>query len=190
MDLVYDCAAALEMVKSPCKGENYGHPVMFIIGHPEGSLTVAGESPTVSEIQTGISALVLDKLIVIEQVTNASRVSREIEEESGADTADGLREVFGELIETAGSIKFLDEALRDDFAMLALLKRLQVWTITSGGYIFGGKTGYKTSNYIGPLLMEGFGTRAAMPFSFVHKHKMNETDPAGFDDAFLDLTNA
>jgi hypothetical protein len=188
-DITIDCAAALEMSKFPCKSEDYGYPVKFIVGHPDGALTVAGDTPTLAEIQTGIAASGVDKLIVIEQVTNGQRVSNAVEEESGADTADGLRTVFGTNIETSGKVKLLDETVRADLATLALVPRLRTWTITSGGWIFGGKKGYKTANYIAPLLMEGFGARAAHDISFIHKHNMSATDPAREDSGFLDLTN-
>ncbi len=189
MDITIDCADALEMSKFPCKSNDYGYPVKLVIGHPDGVLTVAGDTPTLAEIQAGIADSGVNKLIVIEQLTNGVRASNATEEESGADTADGLRTVFGTNIETSGKIKLLDETVRANLASLALLPRIKTWTITSGGWIFGGKKGYKTANYIAPLLMEGFGTRAAHDISFIHKHNMDATDPAREDEGFLDLTN-
>jgi hypothetical protein len=189
MDITINCATALAMTKFPCESEIYGYPVMFIVGHPDGALTVVGESPTVAEIQTGIANTGVNKLIVLEQITNGARVESALEEESGADTADGLRTVFGTNIETSGKIKLLDEDIRADLATLALYPRLRTWVVTSSGWILGGKKGYKVANYIAPMMLEGFGVRAAHNISFIHKHNMNATDPAAQDDGYLDLVN-
>ncbi len=188
-EITVDCADDLSMDKWPCKSEDYGYPVAFVVGHPDGDLAVAGDSPTLAEIQAGLADTGVDKLILIEQVTNGIRSQNAIEEESGADTADGLRTVFGVNIETAGKIKLLNERVRSDLATLAVLPRIRTWVITSGGWLLGGKKGYKTANYISPMFMEGFGKRAALDVSFIHKHNINATDPATEDEGFLDLTN-
>lgn len=189
MDITINCSDALDINKFPCKGNDYGYPTMLVIGHPDGTLTVAGDTPTLAEIQAGIADTGVDKLVLIEQLTNGTRVENALEEESGADTADGLRTVFGVNIEIAGKIKLLDESIRADLARLALVQRIKVWVITSGGWIFGGKKGYKVANFISPLMMEGFGTRAVHNVSFIYKHNRNDTDAARYDAGFLDLVN-
>lgn len=190
MDITILCADALAMTKFPCISNDYGYPVMFVVARPDHSIAVAGENPTVAELQTAITSIVeADTAIVIEQITNGARVESALETEEGGDTADGLRTVFGTNIETSGKIKLLDEAQRAALAKLALYQRLRTWVITSGGYILGGKRGYRVANYIAPMFMEGFGTRAAHDVSFIHKHDMNATDPATQDDAYLDLVN-
>jgi hypothetical protein len=188
-DITIDCADALDMNKFPCKSNDYGYPVKLVIGHVDGTLTVAGDTPTLAEIQAGIAASGVNKLIVIEQITNGAKGENGLEEESGADSADGLRSVFGVNIEVAGKIKLLDEDVRADLAKLGLQDRLRVWVITSGAWCFGGKKGYRVANFISPLYMEGFGSRAAHNFSFIYKHNMNATDGAREDDGFLDLAN-
>jgi hypothetical protein len=188
-DITCDCAAELEMNPFPCKATDYGYPSKLILQAPGGSLTVAGETPTLSEIQAGIAASGLDKLIVIEELTNGQRVESERQEESGADTADGLVNTLGVNMAIVGKIKLLDEAVRADLAKLNCNQRLKVWVITSQGYIFGAKTGYRVANFIPPTILEGFGVRAYHDINFVYKHDMNATDPAAQDDGFLDLKN-
>jgi hypothetical protein len=189
-DITIDCASGLEMTTYPCVSKDYGYPVKLVIGHTEGTLAVAGETPTLAEIQVGIAASGIDKLIVIEEITNGVKSENALEEESGADSADGLRSVFGVNIEIAGKIKLLDESVREELARLALYNRIRVWVITSGGWIFGGDKGYKVANFISPMYSDGFGSRPYYNFSFIYKHNMNATDPAREDDGFLDLVNS
>lgn len=189
MDITIICSDALDMAKAPCKSNDYGYPVKLVIGHPDGTLTVVGDTPTLAEIQAGIADTGVDKLVIIEQMTNGTRVENGIEEESGADTADGLRTVFGVNIEITGKVKLLDETVRADLTTLALVPRIKVWIVTSGGWLLGGKKGYKVANFISPMYMEGFGSRAAHNISFIYKHNMNATDPARLDSGFLDLSN-
>ena len=189
-EIAIDCAGELDMKQFPCYSNDYGYPVKLVIGQPKGIFAVVGETPTLAEIEAGLIDTGLNKLIVIEELTNGARAENDVQEESGADTADGLRTVFATNILTSGKVKLLDESLRADLAVLAKYARLKTWTITSGGWIFGGKTGYRTSNYISPLFAEGFGTRAAHDISFIHQHNMNQTDPAGFDEGFLDIVNS
>lgn len=189
MDIVCDCAGELEFSKFPCKAEEYSFPVKLLLQHPDGVLEVAGESPTLAEIQVGIGATGVNKLIVIEQITNGQRTEAEREEESGADTADGLTDTFGINMTVTGRVKLLNEEIRKDAAVLNCQRRLNMWFVTNTGWIFGGKTGYKIANFIPPLIMEGFGVKPYLDLNLVHKINLNKTDPAGQNDGFLLLMN-
>jgi hypothetical protein len=188
-DITCDCAEELVLSPFPCKATDYGYPSKLILQAPGGDLTVAGEIPTLAEIQAGIAASGLDKLIVIEELTNGQRIESERQEESGADTADGLTNTLSINMAVVGKIKLLDESVRADLAKLNCNQRLKAWVITSQGYIFGGKKGYKVANFIPPTILEGFGVRAYHDINFVYQHNLNATDPAGQDDGFLSLTN-
>lgn len=187
--IVCDCAGEPTMSPFPCKAVDYGFPKKLILQDPDGSLTVAGESPTLSEIQAGIAASGEDKLIVIEQITNGQLVESSREEETGADTADGLTNTFGINMAVTGNIKLLDESVRADLLKLNCHERLKMWVITSKGYILGGATGYKIANFFSPMTLGGYGTRAMVPLNLVYQHNLNATDPAGQDDGFLNLVN-
>lgn len=188
-DILIDCVDPLVMTKWPCKSEVYGYPIKFVVGHPDGVLLVVGDNPTVAELQTGLADAGVDKIILIEQITNGARVEQEKQEETGADTADGLTTTFGVNILTSGKVKLLDEVNRAELATLAVYQRLRTWVITSEGWILGGKNGYRTANYIAPMMLEGFGVRAAQEVQFIHKHDINATDPADQDDGYITITN-
>lgn len=187
--IVINCLDALDMENTPCISDEIGYPVKFVVQHINGNLVVAGVNPTVAEFQSGIAAVGVDKLIILEQVTNGDRKIKDTEEESGADSADGLRNVFGCNIETTAKIKSFNEDMRSKLATLSLHNRIKVWTITSNGWVLGGKKGYRTANWIAPLVMEGFGKRATHDISFIHKHNLSETDPATKDSGYLNLAN-
>lgn len=188
-DITCDCADGLDLVPFPCKAVDYGYPKAALLMDPNGSLTVAGETPTLSEVQAGIAATGEDRLIVIEEITNGQLVEDSREEESGADTADGLTNTFGVNMALTGNIKLLDETLRSALLSLNCEQRKQMWIITSKGYILGGKYGYKTPAFIPPMTLGGYGTRAMVPISWVYQHNLNATDPAGYNAGFLTLTN-
>lgn len=177
------------MTKFPCKAIDYGYPTKVFLQDPDGDLTVAGETPTVAEMQAGIDAAGEDKVIVLEEITNGQRVEVSREEESGADTADGLTDTFGTNMAVTGNLKLINEAVRTDVAELNCNKRLKMWFSTNKGYVFGGKTGYKVANFIPPMGLGGFGARAMYPLNFVYAHDFTKDDPAGQDDGFLTLTN-
>jgi hypothetical protein len=188
-DITCDCAEELVLSPFPCKRTEYGYPSKIILQKIGGSISVAGETPTLSEIQAGIAASGLDKLVVIEELTNGQRIESERQEESGADTADGLTNVTSINVAIIGKIKLLDETVRADLAKLNCNQRMNVWVITSQGYIFGGKKGYRAAVFIPPTALEGFGVAAYHDVNFVYQHNLNATDPAGQDDGFLSLTN-
>lgn len=189
MDIVCDCDSGLDVSAFPCKATDYGYPSKAVLQDAEGTLTVVGETPTLAEIQAGIAATGQDKLVIIEEITNGKLAESSREEESGADTADGLTNTFGVNMTLEGNIKLISETLRSDLLTLNCNQRKKMWVITSKGYIFGGKTGYKTPAFIPPMALNGFGTRASIPINWLYQHNLNKTDPAGQDDGFLDLKN-
>lgn len=189
MDITCDCSEGASIVKFPCKGVNYGFPTKLLVMDPNGTLSVAGESPTLSEVQAGIAASGEDKVAVIEEITNGQRNPGDVEQETGADTADGLTDTTAINMVVTGRIKRFDEALRTSLAELNCLPRLRMWIITSKGYIFGGATGYLIANFIPPMTMPGFGQRNFIDLSLPYQHNLNADDPAGQNDGFLTLTN-
>ncbi len=189
-DILCDCADELLMNKFPCKAIDYGFPQMIILRDPNGVLAVAGETPTLAEIQAGIAAALPDKLILLEEITNGQRTESSREEETGADTADGLTNTFGLNMVVTGRVKLIDEGVRDDLARLNCLSRLTMWFVTNKGFIFGGKTGFKIANFIPQMIMEGFGVRGYYPINFVYVANLLAEDPAGQDNGFLDLVNS
>lgn len=188
-DLTCDCAEELDMIQFPCKAVDYGYPSKLLLLPLGGDITVAGESPTLAEVQAAMAASGLDKMILIEEITNGQRVEVNREEESGADTSDGLVDTFSINMAITGRVKLINEAIRSKLAGLNCHKRLKVWFITNKGYIFGGKTGYKAANFIPPMSLEGFGTRGYYPLNYVYAHDLTKDDPAGQNDGFLDLVN-
>lgn len=189
VDLACDCADEMEVVPFPCKATDYGYPSKALLMDESGTLTVAGETPTLAEVQTGISDTGENKLVVIEELTNGQLVEQSREEETGADTADGLTNTFGVNMALTGNIKLLDEALRASLLALNCTQRKKMWIITSKGYIFGGTDGYKTPGFIPPMALNGFGTRGLVPINWPYQHNLNKTDPAGQNDGFLTLVN-
>ncbi len=189
-DIVTTCADDLSIDKFLCAPTIYGFPNKLLFMHPDGSLTVAGETPTLAEINVGIAASGLNKLAVIEQFTNGQRVEASRDTFGGADTADGLTDVSALYMKITGKIKMLGERLVADLLTLSRQQtRLQMWVITSEGYILGGKLGYRTANFFTPTIMEGYGTQNYIGIDHTYQVNLNQTDPAGFDLGFKDLVN-
>lgn len=189
-DIVCGCGDGLELDAFPCKATDYGYPSKALLMDENGEITVAGETPTLSEIQAAMAASGENKVIVIEEITNGQLVEQSREEESGADTADGLTNTFGINMALTGNVKLLDESIRSGLLTLNCNQRKRMWIITSKGYIFGGKLGYKTPAFIPPMTLGGFGTRGLVAINWPYQHDLNATDPAGQDDGFLSLVNA
>lgn len=189
MDIVCDCDGEPTISRFPCKATDYGYPNKLGFMHPDGEMTVAGESPTLAEVQAAIAETGVNKLILIEDFTNGQRTEQSRTEESGADTPDGLTNVVSINMQITGRIKRLDESVIADLLTLNCQPRLKMWVFTSKGYIFGGDTGYMTSNFFTPLIMEGFGVAGYIPVNHVYQHDLTKTDPAGQDDGFLTLKN-
>jgi hypothetical protein len=173
----------------PCSPDRHGHPIKLLFMQPGGAITVAGESPTLSEIEQAIGQTDVDRMVVIEEITNGQLNVADTQEESGADTSDGGVNVIGVNRAVTGKIKNINETVRKHLAEWNCHSRLRMWVITSKGWIFGGKTGYKVSNFIGPMLLPGFGVSSEYPLNFVWPHDILATDPAGQDDGFLELVN-
>lgn len=188
-NIVCDCAGEMELNPFPCASTNYGYPVKILLMDTDGTLAVAGESPTLAEVQAGIAAAAPNKLIVIEEITNGQNPEASREEETGADTADGLTNTFGVNMAVTGKIKLLDEAIYAGLLKLNCHQRKKMWVIFSKGFIKGGKKGHITNAFIPPMSSGGFGTRVEIPINWVYQHNLNATDPAGQDDGFLTLTN-
>lgn len=189
-DIVTTCADDLSIDRFLCAPTLYGFPNKLVFMHDEGSLTVAGESPTLAEINAGIVASGLNKLVLIEQFTNGQRVEASRDTFTGADTADGLTDVSALYMKITGKIKMIGERLVADLLTLSRQQsRLRMWVITDQGYIFGGETGYRTANFFTPIIMEGYGTQNYIPIDHTYQVNLNATDPAGFDLGFIDLVN-
>lgn len=189
-DIVTTCADDLSIDKFLCAPTLYGFPNKLILKHTEGTLTVAGKTPTLAEINVGIAASGLNKLVLIEQFTNGQRIESKRDTFSGADTADGLTDVSALYYKLTGKIKMLGERLVADLLTLSRQQnRVDGWIITDQGYIFGGATGYRFSNFFPPMVQEGFGTQNYIPIDHEYQVNLNTTDPAGFDLGFKDLVN-
>ncbi len=188
-DITCDCAGELAIAPFPCKSTDYGYASKLLLLPPTGTLEVAGETPTLAEIQAAIAESGENRMVVIEEITNGQRNVGDVEEETGADTADGLTNTFGVNMVLTGRVKLVDEAVRANLEALNCYSRLKMWFITNKGYIFGGATGYRVSNFIKPMILEGFGTRAYYDINQVYSHNLNATDPAGYDAGFTSLVN-
>lgn len=172
-----------------CKATDYGYPNKLVFMHPEGTLVVAGDTPTLAEIQTGLADTGVNKLILIENFTNGQRTEQGRVEETGADTADGLTTVVSLNMQITGKIKLLSDNTITDLLTLNCQPRLIMWVITSQGYILGGADGYRTANFFTPTIMEGYGVANYIPVAHVYQHNLNATDPAGYNEGFKTLTN-
>lgn len=189
MDIVAGCADELEMNQWACKATDFGFPNKLGFMHPDGEMTVAGEAPTLAEVQAAIAETGVNKLILIEDFTNGQRTEQSRTEESGADTPDGLTDVSSLNMQVTGKIKRLGASTISELLTLNTQPRLRMWVFTSTGYCFGGKTGYRTSNFFPPLIMEGFGVKGYIPIAHVYQHDLTKTDDVSQDDGFLTLKN-
>lgn len=189
-DLVCTCADIIDMSAFPnnCGAENYGFPFLLLFMKRDGTLTdCTGDAPTLANIQDAQEEVDDDKLIVVGPITNGQRVESEREEETGADTIDGMVNTISQTIQITGKLKFLDETIREDLEDLNCFDRLRMWIVTSSGWLFGGCEGYNVANFISGLLHDGYGTRAFVPMDY--KFKAPGHDPANYDDDYLTLVN-
>ncbi len=189
-DIVTTCADDLSIDKFLCAPTLYGFPNKLVFMHDEGDANISGDAPTLAEINAGMIASALDKMVLIEQFTNGQRVEASRDTFTGADTADGLMDVSALYMKITGKIKMIGERLHADLLTLSRQQsRLRMWVITDQGYIFGGKLGYRTSNFFTPIIMEGFGTQNYIPIDHTYQVNLNATDPSTFDVGFKDLVN-
>lgn len=190
-DLICICTDTLEMSTFPnnCGAEDYGHPYLLLFMKPEGVITgCSGNGPTVAQIEALQDAADLDnRIIVLGPITNGIRTESERQEETGADTIDGMTNVISQTIQITGKLKLLDETVRDDLEQLNCFDRLRMWMITSTGWLFGSCEGYNVANFISTLLMDGFGTRSYIPLDY--KFRAPGHDPAVQDDDYKTLVN-
>jgi len=171
-----------------CGAINYGHPLLLLFQKPEGTLAgCSGDAPILGNFQDALTAVGDDHMILLGPITNGVRAESERQEESGADTVDGMTDVISQTIQITGKLKFLDEAVRADLEDLNCYDRLSMWIITTTGWIFGGCDGYNVANFVSTLLMDGFGTRAYIPLDY--KFMIPCHDPANQDDGFVLLRN-
>jgi len=191
-DLVCDCTVAtpIAMAAFPnnCGAENYGHPYLLLFMKVDGALTnCTGDAPNLANIQAAQAEADENRMIVVGPMTNGSRVESEKEEETGADTIDGMTNVISQTLNLTGKLKFLDEEIREDLEDLNCHERLRMWIITSTGWLFGACEGYRVANFISGLIQEGYGTRSAIPLDY--KFKTPGHDPANYDINYVDLVN-
>ncbi len=192
-DLVCDCTVAtpIAMAAFPnnCGAEDYGFPFLLLFMKRDGTLTnCTGDAPNLANIQAAQAEVDENKLIVIGPVTNGQRAESEREEETGADTIDGMVNVISQTIQIMGKLKFLDETIREDLEDLNCHERLRMWIVTSTGWLFGACEGYNVANFISALLHDGYGTRAYVPMDYKFKNKGH--DPANYDDDYKTLVNS
>lgn len=192
-DLVCDClpGTPMEMTAFPnnCGAEDYAYPYLLLFMKPEGTLAgCSGDGPTIAQIQAAQALGDENRIIVLGPVTNGVRVESERQEETGADTIDGMTNVISQTIQITGKLKFLDEEVREDLEQLNCYDRLRMWMISSTGWLFGGCGGYSVANFISALLMDGFGTRAYIPLDY--KFRAPGHDPAVQDNDYLTLVNS
>ena len=192
-DLVCDCTVgtpiAMAAFPNNCGSEDYGYPYLLLFMKREGALTACtGDAPNLANFQAAQIELDENKLIVVGAMTNGTRVESEREEETGADTVDGMTNVISQTIQITGKLKFLDETIREDLEQLNCQERLRMWIISNTGWIFGACEGYNVANFISALLHDGYGTRAYIPIDY--KFKAPGHDPANYDDDYLTLVNA
>jgi len=172
-----------------CGSEEYGYPYLLLFMKREGTITgCTGSGPTYAQVQAAQAEVDDDKMIVVGPITNGQRVESEREEETGADTVDGMTNVISQTIQITGKLKFLDETVRDDLEDLNCFERLRMWIVTNTGWLFGGCDGYNVANYISALMHDGYGTRAYVPLDY--KFKAPGHDPAVYDADYLTLVNS
>jgi len=191
-ELICDCEGGiLSMAEFPnnCGSENYGYPYLLLFQRVEGEISgCTGDGPTVAQIQALQSSGDDDQMIVVGPITNGQRVESEREEETGADTIDGMTNVISQTVQITGKLKFLDETVRDALEDLNCYDRLRMWVVTSTGWLFGGCEGYTVANYISALLHDGYGSRGYIPLDY--KFKAPGHDPAVYDSDYTELDNA
>mgnify|MGYP007100042748 CR=1 FL=1 len=188
-DITCDCTGEPTMNRWACKATDFGFPNKMGLMHPDGEMTVAGEAPTLAEVQAAIADTGVNKMILIEDFTNGQRTEQSRLEESGADTPDGLTNVVSINMQITGKIKRLGPDTIDEILEVNCFPRLKMWFFTSTGHCFGGKTGYMISNFFTPLIMEGFGVAGYIPVNCVYQHDLTKTDSVSQDDGFLTLKN-
>jgi len=189
-----DCAAELDLTDFPnsCGAESYGYPKLLFFMKPEGVIVGCSgdveDGPTYSEMVAAIGAGNGDNhMIVVGPITNGVRAESERQEETGADTIDGMTDVISQTMQITGKLKFLDEGIRNDLEQLNCYDRLKMWVVTNTGWLFGGCNGYDVANFISAMLMDGFGTRSYIPLDY--KFRTPCHDPAVRDDDYLTLVN-
>lgn len=184
------CADSLTMIDSPiCGALDYGYPKFLLFMRTDGDLVCAGSDliPTVAELQTALALATVNKIIMVGPMTNGVKAEAERQEESGADTIDGLVTTISQSISIDGRLKFLNEALIREIEKLRCFERLRMWYITHKGFLFGQCEGYNVANFISEQLHDGFGTRGYIPLNY--RFIAEDTNPAAQDDGYLTLSN-
>lgn len=172
-----------------CTGVTSNRIVKLIVGKSNLSLTVSGDVPTVSELQTGLTATGDDKLVVIGHITNGLVDEVSSKELTELDTESGLPERFDVLMGITGNIKALTADVLEKTMAYNIENTIRVWAIDNKGNLWGGKTGYLTSsrNAFSPKKMDG--TTSMISFSLVYNADGVKDDFAQ-DDDYLTLDNA
>ncbi len=192
-DLVCDCTVetpiAMAAFPNSCGSENYGYPYLLLFMKRDGAFTgCTGDAPNLANIQAAQAEADENKLVVVGPITNGTRTESSREEETGADTVDGMTDVISQTIQIQGKLKFLDEDIREDLEDLNCQERLRMWVITSTGWLFGACTGYNVANFISAMLQDGYGTKSYVPLDY--KFLAPGHDPANYDEDYLTLVNS
>ena len=183
------CTDALSTITSyNCGGLKGNRIHSLIIGKSDMTLTVSGDAPTLSEIQTGMAASADNKLVVLTHISNGLWDEVSSKELTDLDTESGLPEKFDVLIGMTGNIKRPTEDALLKISEYNEYPTLRVWGIDNKGYIWGGKTGYLCggTGAFSPKKMDG--TVMYVSFNLVYNSDQISDDTAQ-DDGFLTLDN-
>lgn len=185
-----ECAGGVSMSSFPgdCLQVDFGFPKLVILCAPSTNIAPSGVVPSVAEFQAAISTGGSD-VVVINDISNGQKLEGEVQEISGADTADNLPEVISSMEGISGNLKRFNLTVLNDLEALNCHKRLRVWYVTNKGWCFGGKRGYLSANYFKDWAHGGFGGRSYIPFEYKWMRE-EETTGAAQDMDYLDLTNA
>jgi hypothetical protein len=171
-----------------CGANDYGYPYLVLLMKRDGAALCSSGTITLAMINTAIAATDQDHMIVLGPITNGVRAESERQEESGADTIDGMMNVISQTIQITGKLKFLNETVIEDLENLNCEDRLRMWIVTNTGWMYGGCNGYNVANFISSQLHDGFGTRGYIPLDYKWKH--TGVDRAVQDDDSTALVNS
>ena len=160
----------------------------MVVQKVAGSLTVAGDTPTVAEITTGLAASGDDKCIVLGPYAGGQWGEPQVTTVNGDDTVRGLTEQVFSINQVTGKFSELTETEREELATVNTNNRVKAWIIDDAGYVWGEASGYEGALNIDPKskTRDNF---MSMPFSFEWLDNLDSTDKAAQDSGFLSLTN-
>lgn len=192
----YACGDALSAITAYSCAEDFGNRIDVLFlgkdGQDYGFTGVSGEdsgiAPSVSELQSAMSATGDDKIVAIRHITNGVREKGNSTELSGMDTETGGSEEFDVYYNINGSIKALNNDVIEKTQEYSQLNTARLWFVTNKGYIFGGLDGYKVSTK-GKFTLPLFdGTKTRIDFSLSFNGD-DAKDNAVQDNQYLTIDN-